>query len=285
MMFLTNWTTYYRSVNEYDLFEDDDKKLCEYEEENYMTPDKLSTLKEEKLYEVKYNNSHSLYEKIMLLSFLWKHRFRYQILMNRDYFKWYNRYFLGYLGFIPKDKVSHATPFQPLPNYLRNITRKTTLIVHLYEDTDGDRCSYFYLAKNLKCPLLVLGFDYNLRRVVVDGCMNEYNGKKSFNNVKNLVQKRLSYYPSLGKNVQLMMLTDNFANGEKHNDSLKPTNLEKIKMRFGKKFFVLLVLSPLLYLSTDTCWFHYFHKLVLSKQHFLISYVEHTIYFFKHCWL
>lgn len=300
-MFFSDWRTVFRTNNDYyipNYVDSIDYK--NFEEFNYYNLDGLKSLNEEKMYIVKYNNSNnSLFEKVMLLSFLWKNKLSYQIMLDKSKFKWYNKKLLKYLGFVSVEEDycnnSYYYPLNYYFDYVNNNTKKTLLIFDLTNINDYDN-SYFFMSKYAKCPVLILGLDYFNQKIVIDGYIELNNDLK---NTNKLVYNRLSYYPPIINNDKLNNLTNDFENSYVYRSEnlIKMNMLNKFfytlkynsvignnfKSRIGFNLRFLILFMPFIYMFFNSCYFHYFYKLVLAKKFFIISYIDHTLYFFKHC--
>jgi len=291
-MFLTDWKTSYRSNNMYNTFncvESSEFKV--FEEDNYYNIDGINSMKSEKTYVVKYNYSNSIFEKVMLLSFLWKNKLSYQIMLDKKYFKWYNKHLLKYLGFISiNSDDSHFLYYYPLNYYfddIRNKTNKTLLIIHITDFIENDN-SYFYICRYLKCPLMIMGLDNFSQKVVIDGVLVNNDSLRYTNK---LLYKRLSFYPPIGKNKKLDNSTNDYENSyvyrmeklQSFNRFQRVINNLNHKSYFGNNFRIFILMMPFFYMWFSSCYFHYFYKLVLAKQYLFLSYIDHTLYFFKHC--
>ena len=291
-MFLTDWKTCYRPNNMYNIFNYvESSEFKNFEEDNYYNVEGINSLKTEKSYIIKYNNSNSLFEKLMLLSFLWKNKLCYQIMWDKKNFKWYNKHLLKYLGFVSVDSDNgHFLYYYPLNYYfddIRNKTNKTLLIFHLTDFIENDN-SYFYMCRYLKCPLMIMGLDHFSQKVVVDGILVNNDSLRYTNK---LLYKRLSYYPPIGKNKKLDDFTNDYDYSYEYrmnksqslNIFQRVINNLKYKSYFGNNFRILILMMPFFYMWFSSCYFHYFYKLVLAKQYLFLSYIDHTLYFFKNC--
>ena len=291
-MFLTDWKTSYRSNNMYNTFncvESSEFKV--FEEDNYYNIDGINSMKSEKTYVVKYNYSNSIFEKVMLLSFLWKNKLSYQIMLDKKYFKWYNKHLLKYLGFISiNSDDSHFLYYYPLNYYfddIRNKTNKTLLVIHITDFIENDN-SYFYICRYLKCPLMIMGLDNFSQKIVIDGVLVNNDSLKHTNK---LLYKRLSFYPPIGENKKLDNSTNYYENSYEYrmeklqsfNRFQRVINNLNHKSYFGNNFRIFILMMPFFYMWFSSCYFHYFYKLVLAKQYLFLSYIDHTLYFFKHC--
>jgi hypothetical protein len=302
-IFFSDWITIYRKNNDYYISNYvESNEIKNFEEFNYFNIDNLKSLSEEKMYIVKYNNSNnSLFEKLMLLSFLWKNKLSYQLLLDKSKFKWYNSKLLKYLGFVEVETYDYSiNKLNYYFNYINNNTKKTLLIFDLTDiykkNVDEYYNRYFFMSNYFKCPILILGLDYFNQKIVIDGYIELNTDLKNSNK---LVYNRLSYYPPIISNDALNNVTNYFINNFKWRskefneiillnkflyrfkyDSIIGNNF---KSRIGFNLRFLILFMPFIYMFFNSCYFHYFYKLILAKKFFIISYIDHTIYFFKHC--
>lgn len=200
---LFGWTQSNRSENiKYNYV--NSSEYDDYVEENYNT---VKTVKNTSFL-MKYNNCNSWFSALMLHVFLFRNKMNYYILTERSNFKWYNKYFMRYFGYIPVD-FSDNYNYQIMPYiYYFETMKKPFVIVDKFENL-GDN-SAFYLSHKMKLPTVIVNFDYRNQKMIVDGALN--NNTKSLRYYNKTVYDRIGNYETYGKNEVLEYETGYFSN-------------------------------------------------------------------------